>query len=45
MYFIRPNILNEIKISNKIQKTGCGLIPFGVAEKVKTKGFRWNLGP
>lgn len=23
----------------------CGLIPFGKAEHVYTRGFKWNLGP
>ena len=45
MYLIRPNIPHIIKVSDQIVKQGCGLIPFGKAEMVKTKGFHWNLGP
>ena len=45
MYLIRPNVPHVIKVSDKINKVGCGLIPFGKALKVKTKGFHWNIGP
>lgn len=28
-----------------MDQEGCGLICFGRAESVKTKGFKWNIGP
>lgn len=45
MYYLRPNIKYEIRISHRINKMCCGLIPFGKAEHVYTRGFKWNLGP
>lgn len=45
MYYIRPNKKHEIKISNDIDRKGCGLIRFGSETRVKTTGLKWNLGP
>ena len=44
MYYMRPNVHHQVRISHRINKMCCGLIPFGKAEYVQTKGFRWNLG-
>lgn len=44
MYYLRPNIKHEIILSDSIEKNCCGLIPFGKADYVSTKGFKWNLG-
>lgn len=45
MYYLRPNIKYQIHVSHRMNKMCCGLIPFGKAEHVYTRGFKWNLGP
>lgn len=45
MYFMRPSIQHYITIPDSLHKNYCGLIPFNKAEKVVTKGLKWNLGP
>lgn len=45
MYYMRPNVKHEITISSDISRKGCGIVRFGSNVKVKTKGFKWNLGP
>lgn len=45
MIYIRPNIKYHIILSQKLEAKGCGLITFNKANKIATKGFKWNLGP
>ena len=45
MYLLKPHINYKILLSERLERDGCGLISFGRAESVVTKGFKWNLGP
>lgn len=44
MYYLKPNVTHEIRISNHINKMCCGLVPFGKVDHIETDGFKWNLG-